>query len=165
MGSWGFNTVQSGTFEGPLKIRKGNKSKMSSFKQVKRSRGKVLSIWHFSPILRASDEWLSLHVFVYSRVSLYLVGAIVYVYLPGLASSLQLMISQWTSLWRKYSLWKWPTSQHFFASEGWGSLQPFRYLDHWMIPPVLALVRRNCYTGGSLQPYLYLDDWITKGHF
>ena len=79
---------------------------MSSFKQVKRSRGKVLSIWHFTPKLRASDEWLSLHVFVYSRVSLYLVGAIVYVYLPGLASSLQLMISQWTSLWRKYSLWK-----------------------------------------------------------
>ena len=43
-----------------------------------RSKGEVLRIWNFFPILCPSDESVSFDVFVYLLVSLYLVVAIVY---------------------------------------------------------------------------------------
>ena len=90
------------------------------------SKGKVSRIWHIFPILCPSDESLSLDVFVY------LVVANVYAYLLGLASSLQLMISSWSSLWRKKkSLWKWPTSQR---------------ISRLTIPPEV-FIKQNWYTG------------------
>ena len=91
-----------------------------------RSKGEVLRIWHFFPILCPSDESLSFDVFVYLRVSLYLVVAIVYMRYICLVWPPH--CSWWFHhghpCWKKKILWKWPTSQRFFTSNGGGGVPP-----------------------------------------
>ena len=114
-----------------------------------RSKGKVLRICRFFPILCPSDESLSLDVFVYLGVSLYLVVAIVFAYLPGLASSLhlQLMISSWTSLLgKKIPVEVTNISTLFRVWRGGGG--PSNLLT---IPPEV-FIRQNWYTGVPPNP-------------